>query len=149
MKINFFSKVLLFWLLISSCSRIHPNEESKVLSLFPDFVNKQIIVIIPGDGCSVCINEAETYLEEFIDDERFGFIFSAIYNYKDIKIKYRHIDLKKSNVAIDKDNLLVKHKILLTSPILIFIDNKRVVRMELLEYDNFKSARVAVLDFLN
>ena len=95
----------------------------------------EIIVIIPGTGCTGCITEAESFFINNYANEKIKFIFTNILSYKILRLKVGENRLNRKNVLIDKANHFYldnfEERIY---PVRIKIENMNVIKIERLGY---------------
>ena len=65
----------------------------------------QWIVVLPGLGCNGCIQEAEVFMKNNIDDERILFVLTRVSSLKILQQKTGVRIDEHSNIFVDKDNI--------------------------------------------
>lgn len=71
-----------------------------------------MVYIIPGSGCTGCINSAEKYFFGNVKNERKKFIFTYNFSTKNLVLKLKKENIEQKNVLIDEKNIfyLDQHK---------------------------------------
>jgi len=67
----------------------------------------QWIVVLPGLGCNGCIQEAEVFMKNHIDDERILFVLTKISSLKILQQKTGIRIDEHTNVFVDRKNLFI------------------------------------------
>lgn len=94
-------------LLVFSCKNNDYNSELSrtIKSELSDSLNKyDLIILIPGSGCSGCITKAEDFFMNYIGDENIKFILTNNNSNKGLKIRLGNENIKRKNVLIDNKN---------------------------------------------
>ena len=68
------------------------------------FDNYSFVIIIPEEGCSGCISEAESFYLEHKNDPQIFYIFTNISSIKSIKLRVGKDVINQRNVYIDIKN---------------------------------------------
>ena len=102
--------IFIFWRVISlfSCS-LNKDYTRQVEAKLKDLDNNPIgsysfIIIIPEEGCSGCISEAEDFYMNNKERQDLFFIFTNISSIKSIKLRVGKDIKDKKNVFLDLDN---------------------------------------------
>lgn len=89
---------------------------------------KNILIIIPMEGCGECIDPLVKHFntQDTIDEKLKIFITS--FSKKQININFEKTVIKANNVWIDKNGELQRFvNIVNTSPVIYFIENKKII----------------------
>jgi thioredoxin-related protein len=104
-----FRGLLLFVFFTVTCQQSPEKVEKNV---FENAINQinindqyQWLVILPGLGCHGCIQEAEDFMRNHIEDERILFVLTKISSLKILQQKIEVRISEHSNIFVDKENL--------------------------------------------
>jgi hypothetical protein len=103
MKITSILSYLILSLMLSNCNK---KPQNSITENFPELTNIPIqskIFVIPGSGCSGCINEIETVATSNVNRDSIYFIFTKIKSLKLFKSKFKGL-IDARNVIIDSAN---------------------------------------------
>jgi hypothetical protein len=64
-----------------------------------------LIVLIPGSGCTGCITQAEDYFLRNVQNERIKFILTKNHSNKGLSIRLGKSNLRRNNVWIDQGDV--------------------------------------------
>ncbi len=98
--------------------------------------NYNYVVILPGLGCSGCIQEGEAFMKKNIDNKQILFILTKV---ESLKILQRKIDIKIKNYAnifVDKNDVFKIPTNNNIYPCLVHIENGKVKSHEFQAPDN-------------
>lgn len=107
-NINLLLILILIVTVIISCDRNnYQNEISKRLNAqFGDSLkNYEMIVILPGSGCTGCITNAEIFFVNNINNSKIKFILTHSDSKKNLGLKLGKENIYLSNVFIDDNDL--------------------------------------------
>ncbi len=98
--------ILLFVAICSSCEKsVKAIETDYIIKVVENVnINKNVkwIILLPGLGCTGCIQEAETFMKENITNKELFFVLTKIESLKILQNKI-NVNLKEySNVYIDR-----------------------------------------------
>lgn len=110
---------ILCWIIVCCKGNVQNNAESNVnvkkeqfISFLKDFKKDykryKKIILIPGSGCTGCINEAETYFAKNVKNKDNLYIFTIIGDIKVFKLNIFKDLYMNDNVIVDSDNKLLK-----------------------------------------
>lgn len=63
-----------------------------------------MVVVIPGSGCTGCISSAEHFFIENVNNRRIKFILTYNFSKKNLILRLGKENINQSNVLIDNDN---------------------------------------------
>ena len=132
-KISF---ILIVIILFAACSENdYKTELTKVLkNNIEDLLNYDLIVVMPGSGCTGCITVAEDMFQNNVSNERYLFVFTHNISQKNLKIKLGSDNFTKPNVIIDKDNrFYLKNYEERIYPLAIVLNKGKIVKVDLLK----------------
>ena len=95
-------------------------EETKVDSQY------QWIVVLPGLGCHGCIQEAESFMQSHIEDERILFVLTKISSLKILQQKTEIRVDEHTNIFVDRKNLFNVHTNNNIYPCVIQLQNGKI-----------------------
>ena len=105
----FFLFLLTFMISIASCQQNSGKREIEIYSKAIEQIKVdsqyQWIVVLPGLGCNGCIQAAEIFMKNNIEDERILFVLTKI---SSLKILQQKTDVRideHANIFVDKENL--------------------------------------------
>jgi len=111
------NKNILFFLLLSlfllCCKEeTYYNEIANLVkSEFGDNLKDyDMIFIIPGSGCTGCINSAEDFFLENVKNKKTKFIFTYNFSKKNLILKLKKQNLEQENVLVDDRNIFYLEK---------------------------------------
>jgi len=101
---------LIFVLVFMGCNSNKINyytalSETVLNSMDEDMALYDMIVFIPGSGCTGCITNAEHYFKKNLTNERIKFIFTDINSKKLLRMLIGEDNIGRSNIFIDEDNI--------------------------------------------
>ncbi|MDR2008942.1 MAG: hypothetical protein LBQ22_00475 [Bacteroidales bacterium] len=110
MKIYLNTLIILCFLFGVSCSNNKSNsyiEKENLLSAIKSIKvdSFQWIIVLPGLGCHGCIQEAELFMKEYIENEHILFILTKVESIKILQQKIEVSIKDRKNVYIDKNNV--------------------------------------------
>ena len=89
-----------------------------------------VVYIIPGSGCTGCINSAEKFFIENVSNERCIFIFTYYFSRKNLILRLKKENFDRKNVLIDDENIFYLEKYNeKVFPIAIELENNRVSKV--------------------
>lgn len=99
--------ILLFSLLCFCCkSNNYYKEISDVIAsnLKDSLKSYDMVVLIPGSGCTGCISGAEYFFIENVKNRKIKFILTYNFSRKSLMLRLGKENINQSNVFIDNDN---------------------------------------------
>lgn len=113
-----------------SCKNCEVSFYKKVLkqtSVITDSID--ILVVIPGSGCTGCISGAENYLKTNVDkSSRIKYILTNIQSLKILKLKISKA-IASPNIYIDEDNLWYDADNRLSIyPLVLYLNKKQIIK---------------------
>lgn len=102
-----------------------------------DIYNYSYVFIIPNTGCTGCIDEAEQFLKDNIENDSMLFILTKINSIKTLRLKLG-ISLERKNIYVDKENIFsfaqYKESIY---PTVIYLKNSEITEIKEFNKENF------------
>lgn len=90
------------------------------------------VIIIPGEGCGNCINDASLYcLAHQEVQQQYGIIFTGVKDKKTLKIQFKEPFFLNPNVVIDTDNYFMKDSISSIYPQIVLLENSEIKSVDL------------------
>jgi hypothetical protein len=133
MKIYLNVLTILCFLFVVSCSNNKKNvsqdiEKEKLLLAIESIKidSFQWIVILPGLGCHGCIQEAELFMKEYIENEQILFILTKVESIKILQQKIKFSIKDSKNVYIDRNNIFAIKSENGIYPCVIRIENSKM-----------------------
>ena len=99
----------LLMILLTGCQQNQGKKEIEIYSKAIEEIKVdsqyQWIVVLPGLGCNGCIQEAEVFMKNNIDDERILFVLTKISSLKILQQKTGVRIDEHTNIHVDRDDL--------------------------------------------
>ena len=125
---------------ISSCrekqSKIEQNFLSAAISDLNNKNSYEWIVILPGLGCTGCIEEAELFMGEYLDINEILFVLTKTESLKILQRKINRRLKNYSNIHYDKQSELVVPTNNSIYPCILELKNNKIVSIEFSTPDN-------------
>lgn len=109
MRFTRYVYVLLFCVSIVSCNDINRDEFDMMLSeigIDPPNESVKYMIVIPGQGCSGCLQAARKFMKENYNRDDLGFILTKYDSYNQLRIMYGKDVIENKNVFLDKESVL-------------------------------------------
>ena len=122
--------VMLFTFLCCCKKNDYYAELSKTITekLGNSLKNYDLIILIPGSGCTGCITKAEDYFLNNIGNKKILFILTNNHSNKGLLLKLGRENIENENVLVDKNNIYhikgFEEKIY---PMLIYVNDEKVI----------------------
>lgn len=133
----------LFLIICNSCNNLKNIEIKFLNSVIENYLEidntKKWILILPGVGCTGCIQEAETFVKENVDNNEVIIILTKISSLKILQHKLQININDYSNIYIDKENIFDIPTENSIYPCLVKINNGSVVSYEFQSPGNGKA----------
>jgi hypothetical protein len=133
---------LLITLLLFSCCIGSDSKEILIFKeLIPekDFSRESVILIIPFDGCSSCLNEATKLIPCVVENS--GIVIIPYRHKKRIKFFIKENRLENDGIIIDSLQKTIINKIVNYKPIIFFINHNKIESSELVEYTKIQEIK--------
>lgn len=93
-----------------------------------------MIIVIPGSGCTGCITVAEKFFNENVNNDRYLFVFTNNISQKNIRLKLGKDNILKNNVIIDTTNKFYIDKFEESIyPLAMVLNRNEIINIYLLE----------------
>lgn len=122
------------FLLVSCSNEYETAIAKKVEKYFGDNLTQyDEVVIIPGAGCTGCISNAENYFKNYVNNDRYMFVFTYFISKKSLFMRLGQDNLVRDNVLIDSsDYFYVPHNHDNIYPYIVKVDDGQIVGVRLL-----------------
>jgi hypothetical protein len=142
-KFKFKKMIVLFgaiFFVLASCQEKNNKIEQDFLSEAIFHINDKAsfdwVVILPGLGCKGCIEEAEFFMGEYLENKEVLFVLTKI---ESLKILQRKINKRLkdfSNIYYDKQGKFVVPTNNSIYPCIVEVKNKKIISIEFSTPDN-------------
>ncbi|MBU2903446.1 hypothetical protein KO529_01510 [Arenibacter algicola] len=143
MKLKFKKMIVLFgaiFFVLASCheknNKIEQDFLSEAISHINDKTSYDWVVILPGLGCTGCIEEAEFFMGEYLENKEVLFVLTKIESLKILQRKINKHLKDYPNIHYDKQGKFVVPTNNSIYPCILEVKNKRIVSIEFSTPDN-------------
>lgn len=136
-KTDFFILLLFVFFCVCCKGKDYYGEISSTiaLNLKDSLMPYDMIVVIPGSGCTGCISGAERFFIENVKNRRIKFILTYNYSKKNLALRLGKENIKQPNVLIDNDNIFyLKQYEEKIYPIAITLKDGRIIKVDKLDH---------------
>lgn len=85
---------------------------------------KNVVLVVPVAGCSVCIEQAKDFISQ-ISDSNF-FVIISCYSTRDFRLNFSGKDLENKKYIIDATGQAFRYKLVDVGCKLYFLENKKI-----------------------
>lgn len=139
-----YSVLILLLVILFSCHNTKKEDEKvsdtgvieilKILAPEKDFSAKLFVLIVPFDGCSSCFEAALSLISE-VSNKSHLIIIPDLYKRR-VENFINDFGLTENFVAIDTLRLTIKNNLVESNPLIIVIENNKVIFSEAVEIGN-------------
>ena len=130
----FLFSIFIISTMLFGCRKLdYSSELSKLIEreLGSSLCSYEMIILIPGTGCTGCITNAESYFSNNINNKKLLFILTNNYSEKGLALRLGKDNISKSNVIIDREDIYYlkdyEEKIY---PIIVKISDGKIIQMQ-------------------
>ena len=131
------NRLLLFGLIFVTLGCNHTNDNASLLDPLKALgwsdtdinFDEHYFIVIPGQGCPSCIYRAEEFMKSrYWDEKKYTFVFTNFDSEKLLQIKFGQEVLNKSNVLLDKTDLVYRNGFNGMYPVIVQLKNDQMTK---------------------